>query len=79
MSTIKIINFVGPLRQGVARIGRTGVKLHPVVETVFSYDERGEMKQLQFRCSCTGTNSGRAHNSATVYWGAAYSANCGTR
>lgn len=78
MSTTKIIDFVGPLRQGVARIGRTGVKLHPVIERIYSYDERGEIKSLQFRCSCTGTNSGRAHRNASIFWGAT-NANCGTR
>ena len=68
--------FVGPVRRGVAHIGR-GTKLHPVAEMNWS-TERGFVKSLHFTCSCTGTNNGRAHNKATVYWGST-NANCGTR
>jgi len=70
--------FVGPLRQGVARIGRSGTKLHPVVDMVWSVGNGNFVKSLHFHCSCTGTNNGRAHNTAQIYWGHT-NANCGNR
>jgi hypothetical protein len=67
--------FVGPLRRGVARIGRTGVKLHPVVEVNSSRADGSVIKYMDFCCSCSGTNNGHAHNKAQVFWGAT-NANC---
>jgi hypothetical protein len=70
------LQFTGPMRSGIAHIGR-GVKSHPVRETVYIGYEGKETKSLDFLCSCTGTNNGKAHNKATVYWGN-YKANCRT-
>lgn len=52
----------------VVRIGG-GTKLHPAY-----IDEHG---WLMFRCSCGGTQSGRARHSATVFRGR--QATCGNR
>ncbi|MGL4648542.1 MAG: hypothetical protein ACRC1H_03975, partial [Caldilineaceae bacterium] len=66
------------LRRGVARIGRTGVKLHPIVERVTVRSDGSPLKYFDFACSCTGTNNGHAHSRATLYWGNAR-ANCGNQ
>lgn len=69
------LQFVGPLRRGVARIGRSGTKLHPVIERVYT-GAGGERKFVDFCCTCTGTCNGRAHNTAQVFFGSNES-NCG--
>ncbi len=70
--------FTGPLRRGVARIGRSGTKLHPVVESYLPRADGSFVKCIDFRCTCTGTSNGHAHNNSQVYWGST-AANCGNR
>ena len=55
--------FVGPPDHAVTRIGRTGTKLHPVVNP----DGRGWMAL----CSCPGTNSGHWQDHAQIMRGVA--------
>ena len=71
-------NFIGPIRRGVARIGRSGTKLHPVSEQMLQRAGGEYIKYLNFSCCCTGTANGRAHNNAQVFWGNT-AANCGNR
>jgi len=56
------------VRRGVARIGH-GAKLHPAIEHASGWKN--------IICSCPGTQSGRAQNKASFYWGDRYARTCG--
>ena len=54
----------GPRLYAVARIGRSGTKLHPVIVDVDGY--------ANFVCSCTGTANGHAYNNCTIFVGSGW-------
>jgi hypothetical protein len=62
------------LKQGAARIGRTGAKLHPASIVRLVFDD-GSHQSLQFHCSCGGTQNGHAAHKAQFSEGA--EPNCG--
>jgi hypothetical protein len=65
---------------GVARIGRTGTKVHPVWLTI---DERRSNPRFtrfllkSFRCTCGGTVNGAAFHKAQIFLGDQQCVNCG--
>lgn len=65
---------------GVARIGRTGMKVHPVWLYIDEHRSNAFMKVFRlknFSCTCGGTANGAAYHKAQIFLGDRQLVNCG--